>query len=262
MKPLWLSTTMAVVGLSACHVVFHEGGQDAASDNDAVVDAVVVDTPTAPVNIIFVTGLAFTGNLGGRAGADQKCRDAANAAGLGGTFVAVLGDSGAGIDPLATSRISMARGWGRPDGKPVVDKAADLVTGKQWYPITLDQAGTDLGSTATYWSGSMASGATGTDCNRWSSDTMGSTGDIGHGQRAAGLGMGPQTCDRSAHLLCAGSDLQATITPPHGTNKRIFVSTATFVPNMAGRQQADDICAAEAAGVGLPRTFLAFLGTS
>ncbi|MBP9086983.1 MAG: hypothetical protein KBG15_12755, partial [Kofleriaceae bacterium] len=52
------------------------------------------------------------------------------------------------------------------------------------------------------------------------------------------------------------------ITPPHGTNKRIFVSTATFVPNMAGRQQADDICAAEAAGVGLPRTFLAFLGTS
>ncbi|MBP9084594.1 MAG: hypothetical protein KBG15_00685 [Kofleriaceae bacterium] len=248
MKPLLLGTTIAVVGLSACHVVFHEGGQDAA---------------TAPANTIFLTDRVFTGDLGGRAGADQKCRDAATEAKLEGNFVAVLGESSTVTDGLALSRLSMARGWVRPDGQPVVASAADLLSGKQWYPISQDQAGNELGVNAVYWSGSRPTGGVEFDCNKWTdATTVDLYGDVGHGQLAAGLGHRSHGCGQAAHLLCASIDLQSTIKPPQGTGKHIFVSTVPFSANAQGRQAADAICATEAAEARLPGTYLAFLGTT
>lgn len=42
---------------------------------------------------VFVTSTTYDGNLGGLAGADAKCQARANAATLGGTWKAILGDS-------------------------------------------------------------------------------------------------------------------------------------------------------------------------
>lgn len=45
--------------------------------------------------IVFVTSTTYSGNLGGLAGADEKCQARATAAGLGGQFKALLGTSAA-----------------------------------------------------------------------------------------------------------------------------------------------------------------------
>lgn len=252
MNLLRCGATIIIGGLTSCQLVFREGGQDAAND------ATVRDDH----NIIFLTDQVYDGNLGGRDGADAKCRAAAIAANLVGNFVAVLGESGGGTDALAISRISMARGWVRPDGKPVMTNAADLISGNQWYPINQDQYGNDLSSSAEYWSGSEAAGGVGLDCNKWSGGAMANSGAFGHGQIAAGLGVSRQPCNKTVHLLCAGIDLRASITPPPGTGKRIFVSTVLFGPSTKGRQAADDICTTEAVGANLAGTYLAFLGTT
>lgn len=251
MNLLRFGATIIIGGLTSCQLVFREGGQDAAND---------ATEPTVH-NVIFLTEQVYDGNLGGRAGADAKCRAAAIAANLVGNFVAVLGESGGGTDALATSRISMARGWVRPDGKPVMTNAADLTSGNQWYPINQDQYGNDLSSSAEYWSGSEAAGSVGLDCNKWSGGAMANSGAFGHGQIAAGLGVSRQPCNKTVHLLCAAIDLQAPLTPPQGTGKRIFVSTVPFGPNPTGRKFADDVCATEATMAQLGGTFLAFLGT-
>ncbi len=257
MKRVLLAASFAIVGLTACQVFFREGDQDAAGGGDALGK----DSATGSANKMFVTDLTFVGNLGGRAGADDKCRVAALAGGLTGTFVAVLGDSHSGADVLALNRIGMARGWVRPDGAPVLENAADLISGRQWYPISLDQFGNDLGSNATYWSGSQPTGAVADDCNGWLDGTVKANGAFGHGQLAAGLGLGRQGCNQAVHLLCAAIDLQASITPRQGTGKHIFVSTISFGPNAAGRAAADKICATEAIGAQLAGTYLALLGT-
>ena len=258
MKRVLLAASVAVVGLTGCQKFFREGNQDAAGNSDAH-----RDSASAAANIIFLTDQVFTGNLNGRAGADDKCRVAAIQGGLTGTFVAVLGDTGAAADKLALERISTARGWVLPDGKPVMEIAADLTSGRQWYPISQDQFRNQLGANALYWSGSQDAGGISHDCNRWlDTDTPDLTGDVGHGQIAGGLSIYGQGCTKSARLLCAAIDLNASITPPKGTGKHIFVSTIPFGPNAIGRDKADEICATEAGAAQLPGTYLAFLGTS
>lgn len=51
------------------------------------------DSCTKEFRRVFVTSMVFTGNLGGLAGADQKCQDAAKQAGLPGVYKAWLSSS-------------------------------------------------------------------------------------------------------------------------------------------------------------------------
>ena len=60
---------------------------------DDVADSTPTATPTptpAPIKRVFTTSQRFGGNLGGIAGADQKCNSAAAAAQLGGTWRALI----------------------------------------------------------------------------------------------------------------------------------------------------------------------------
>ena len=54
---------------------------------------------------VFVTSTSYTGNLGGLAGADAKCQARADAAGLGGTWIAILSGGGGLADSAARARI-------------------------------------------------------------------------------------------------------------------------------------------------------------
>jgi len=75
---------------------------------------------------VFVTSNLFNGNLGGLAGADAKCQEAAGNAGLTGTYKAWLSDSVA----AAKDRLTHFNNgyYVLVDGTPVIDGWDDLVT--------------------------------------------------------------------------------------------------------------------------------------
>src|SRR5581483_8381022 len=79
-----------------------DAGPSADAGSDAVADAA---TPTDKRRI-FVTSRLYGGNLGGLAGADQKCQTLADAEGLGGTYRAILSDS----NVSAADRLAHATG--------------------------------------------------------------------------------------------------------------------------------------------------------
>src|SRR5439155_16338708 len=99
-----------------------------------------------PNNYVFATSSTYLPNLGGLAGADTLCMQRATAAGLPGHYVAWLSTSAV----AAPSRLVLpgtanpARGWIRPDGRPVTDRISDLLAGTIYYPIRVDEAGLDL----------------------------------------------------------------------------------------------------------------------
>ncbi len=100
------------------------------------------------VKTVFITSHSFDGNLGSLAGADEKCGQAAAAAGLTGTFKAWLSDSETGpADRFVHAQVPYVR----TDGIRIADDWDDLVSctegpgGKECLdaPFTVDENGTD-----------------------------------------------------------------------------------------------------------------------
>ncbi len=85
---------------------------------------------------VFVTSGSFTGGFGGVSGADTECQDAADAAGLGGTWIAFLSDSSQG----AGSRIADGP-YVLLDGTTIATSRADLLDGALSAAIQLDEYG-------------------------------------------------------------------------------------------------------------------------
>jgi hypothetical protein len=118
------------------------------------------------VTRVFVTSSDYNGNTGGLAGADALCQDSADAAGIGGTWVAYLSDTGTN----ASTRIG-AGPYVRLDGSTVATSLADLVDGSIAVPINLDE----YGNTRSTWvkTGSSWDGTRGTNtstnglCTNW-----------------------------------------------------------------------------------------------
>ena len=93
---------------------------------------------SAYARCVFVTSQTFTANLGGLSGADSKCQELADAAGLSGTFKAWLSDSTTDArDRLAQAAVP----YMRVDGVPIADNFADLVDGDLAAPLEIDEAG-------------------------------------------------------------------------------------------------------------------------
>lgn len=213
-------------------------------------------------NYVFVTSSTFDGNLGGVAGADMKCATAATQAGLPGTYKAWLATSGAG----AATRLSGARGWVRVDGKPVADTVSPpgLQSGKIFYPISLDEAGSTIPSATPFaFTGSNPDGSAvnGFTCGDW-------VNAAGSASLGAGFA-GPYrwTSDRldscaTGRLYCFGVSRSAplTLSAPPATHRIAFLSSANLT--MTGVAAADQICATEATNVGLAGTFKAWIATT
>jgi hypothetical protein len=216
---------------------------------------------------VFVTSAVYPASFGGLAAADAICTDRAAAAGLSGPFVAWLSTSTVN----AADRMSIpgtstpARGWVRPDGKPVADRLVDLLAQKIYYPIRLDERGVDHVSVGPFqvFTGTTATGArdTTTRCADWTSIT----GMFSEGQLAR---TGPNwtaidvtTCDTMAHIYCFGVGSAEPLTISSATGRLAFVSLAIFDPS-SHAAQADAICATEAQTYNQPGTFLAYLSTT
>jgi hypothetical protein len=106
----------------------------------------------------------------GRDGADAKCQSEAIAAGLGGTFLALLATSTAS----ASSRYdATAAPWVRLDGIPIATTAAEFLTNQPSIPLNLTTAGKYLGFAFLAWTGADNPQLVATSsCNDWTSTNI------------------------------------------------------------------------------------------
>jgi hypothetical protein len=227
------------------------------------------DVPVA--NYAFVSPVPVSGALGGLDGADALCGGWAEAAGIGGRYRAIL--SVAGAD--ASERLAGARGWIRPDGRPVADEGTEpFGPGGLLAPLRIDPQGNDLGNVGA-WSASGNDGryntiGGGTDCGGWNSADPGAEAWYGFADTTAEWldRGGRSSCDSSLHLYCFQVDLSIPLDVADFAvaGRRMFPSTGSFDVS-TGLAGADALCAADAASTPALsgasfKAFLADIGTS
>ena len=138
---------------------------------------------------VFVTSEVFTGNLGGIAGADQKCLAAAESAGLPGVYIAWISSS---EGSPAERFIQSAVPYRQLDGTEIASNWDDLIDGTLQSGIyltelkTLPQKGTTKScmlDIAFAWSNTQESGVlwqANYACGEWSEEVgSGYTGRVG-----------------------------------------------------------------------------------
>lgn len=150
----------------------------------------------------FVTAQSFTGNLGGVAGADQKCQFAAMNAGLSGTWRAWLTVIGASV----SSRISETTPWSDLRGGILFTNDEGRDQNLPGFPLDRDELGRVIGDVRV-WTNAWSTGLPQiSDCAAWTNATAGLKGHVGApastipGRWAANFE--EITCQTPAHLYC------------------------------------------------------------
>ncbi|MFO0599900.1 MAG: DUF1554 domain-containing protein [Myxococcaceae bacterium] len=160
-------------------------------------------TPGAP-KAVFITSLTFTGNLGGLAGADQKCATAAAAANLPGTFKAWLSSG----STSALSRFTVEGPWeqrSQLDGNILTFRNRANLQTTPLAQLTVNEQGSSSQFTTYVWTGTAAGGASsGNDCNGWTSASSAGVGSYGDGSARSTNWTAFSTtgCDQPLALLC------------------------------------------------------------
>ena len=152
---------------------------------------------------LFITRSTFTGNLGGLSGADSQCQLAAQAAELGGTWVAFLSDG----TTEAPARMTAPGPWFQL-GTKIFNNLANLRT-NPLERIFIDETGASWGqgsgSGYPIWTGTAAGGSPAMNtCLGFTSASSGSSGMQGATWQTTSpwVAKGDQLCYREAHLLC------------------------------------------------------------
>jgi hypothetical protein len=203
------------------------------------VDAPAIDDSNLGANYAFVTSQTWAADaIGGRAGADQKCMDAASAGSLGGTtWIAYLSTS----DAAATQKLQSRAGWIRPDGKQVAKTMQSLVKGTFFYPISVDENKTLVTDDVPVWTGTGAAGETtsGFLCGDWMLPT--GQGTIGHydAELDRWVDAGSLGCGTPAHLYCIEADKTYDLTPPADPHLPVLFLSANVVLGNTGTFMTD-----------------------
>ncbi len=136
-----------------------------------------------PQRLVFVSSMAFTGaELMGAVGADSKCQNLAEAAGLDGTYLAWISD--ATTSPALRFRPS-AVPYRQVDGSLIAMDFTDLTDGSLVNGVSLDETGfVQADGFARAWTATdIAGAAAGEDCDDWGTsgpkDSVGGTGLLG-----------------------------------------------------------------------------------
>jgi hypothetical protein len=160
--------------------------------------------------VMFVTAASAGANLraghpNGQQGADDRCQDAAEAAGLGRDFVAVLGGGGiGGLD----DRVRLCGRITNRNGTVLFTSRRDMLAPGAGVPLSTtltDAQGTAVPPPITAWTGLDTAGNPSNSCSQFMSSSTTSTGRTGSfTATAAGgwLGGGLQSCSSSARLYC------------------------------------------------------------
>jgi hypothetical protein len=158
---------------------------------------------------VFVTSQLFEGNLGGLAGADQKCQALADAATLGGEFRAWLSDANTPI----TARFQPSQGrYVRVDGVVIANNSSELeLSSTLRDAISVDETGALVPASVTpntspyAWTGQGAEpNGNVSYCADWTSSNVEVSGLIGNFTRTDAwqkLGVAAD-CAIDLHLYC------------------------------------------------------------
>ena len=153
--------------------VCHQGGTCAAGYN-VFVSSVAVDPSD---------GAMMAGELISVAAANARCQALADAASLGGSYMAWISDGNE--DALAAFVAADANGpWYLLNGE-LVSSTRDGLTDDIDNPIDVDETGND-GSGQTVWTGTLTAGGVAADtCTDWTDPTSGSSGRVGSSDATA-----------------------------------------------------------------------------
>jgi hypothetical protein len=224
-------------------------------------------------NYAFISPEAKNGDLGGLVGADSLCEQWAADAGIQGTYRAILSTA----TTNAQDRLTGARGWIRPDGRPVADlpTAPFERTSGLLAPVRIAPNGDDVGD-ASVWSASgndgvyRTTGGGDSDCGGWTSADGGASARYGFSVSTVewlyrGTGDG---CDQTFHIYCFQVDYEVELRVEDfaQVGRRLFVSSDSL-DLTSGIDGADALCAADASAApdlsgASFKAFLADVGTS
>ena len=162
---------------------------------------------------MFVTSGVFSGNLGGQAGADAKCKTAAAASKVPAIsaraqkFIAWISTGNNG-DPGMTTRLPASPAtFARVEGKGIAASVTELLSGTIKINIVEDESGSAIQTgnlTGATWTGTAPNGTTSQNtCSDWTSGANGS-GDVGQASEtnANWTNAGPVQCNQTKHLYC------------------------------------------------------------
>jgi hypothetical protein len=221
--------------------------------------------PSAAPNFAFATSAVYPGASAADGDplelADARC--AAAGAKLGGTWVAWMSTST--VD--ARDRIpASARGWIRPDGRPVADTLDDWLDGRMYRALDIDETGATLGENPAGYAvtGTDADGTAAATCADWTDPMQVATFGAIFATHTQWTRSKDITCGASAHLYCLGVDRAAEVDAESAPerNRLAFVSEGTFAPGpSAGIAGADALCDAEGRTARPDATFAALLAT-
>jgi List-Bact-rpt repeat protein len=227
-------------------------------------DANVTATFT-PYNLAFVTAATFTpGALGGLAGADAACAQAAAGANLPGTYRAWLSTSTVSAVQRLSSLASSPRGWNRIDGRPFTDTLAALQSGQVLWPLRLNETGASYSIETDVMTGTNGDGGSITNlaCGDWRQTSA----SFIYGDATAGTeswtSFGSGSCATAGyHLYCFGTSYTAPVRVTPAPGRIAFLTDGNWAPS-GGVSGADALCALEASRANLSGTFRAMIATS
>lgn len=187
-------------------------------------------------NRVFVTSSTYNSNLGGLAGADAKCQERANAAGLGGNWRAWLSDSKASA---AFRLIKSPAPYVLLNGSVIANNWSDLTDGSIGQ-IRITETGSDVYTPV--WTGTNTNGSgSGSYCGDWLS-TSSVTGTQGYSYSWQGgatwTSYWTVWCSGSAALYCIedGEGKAAPDAPldlkPQAADRKVTLTWKT--PNYSG----------------------------
>lgn len=157
-----------------------------------------------PTKRVFVTSTTLDGNLGGLVGGDAECQGLADAANLGGTWMAWLSETNGGDSP-STRFTQSSDPYVLVGGAQIAADWEDLIDGAIDVPINRDETGAQISIAIPYvWTGTSATFPSGVSpcCENWTTtESGGAKGmtDATDSKWSFNTGM---NCSDLGHLYC------------------------------------------------------------
>ena len=212
-----LSFSAAVLGIASCaeaNLPPEESetplpDREAPNETDAATNPADTSTPDVQLDDapqgdgssalrVFVTSTTTNARFGGQAGGDARCKALADAASLGGTWMAWLSNKNG---PHAVDRLTSAGPWHLVTGEMVAATKAELVSGTLRKAIDRDEKGAAVVGNGV-WTGTGPDGKYLTnDCDQWTTGNDGRSGTA-DSTSATWTSAAVDDCDQLRHLYC------------------------------------------------------------
>ncbi len=169
-------------------------------------------------------------------GADMICQQEADAAGLTGTFLALLRTSNSD----GSYRVGAAEGWRDANGRPIANTVADL-NNSRWFGYLETDAAGNRPTEQGFWSG--RNGGLTETCQDWTSTSSQNTGSTGTMDRVDRMYYNQtHSCDVVRPLLCASIDNTDPITFTAAAGSRLVFLSASIQPPGTDLAGMDALC--------------------